>query len=295
MAVPVGTDVSVSAHVRAPALPSVLTVICGEEGRPAVGETGSRVGVAPTCRNSPSGLAWRCGPGARGAAGGEAARPHHQGGLHEDGIRSDGADVATTARWFTDATGRRDNRTSSVPAAGTHHRGLGSVRRWPDHVRSRRKPPLRPVCVGRRPSAILGPCHAAISLTPRRNAFPTRHPRVAASGGVGPATASTGERQWRRGHHLGARGRRRRTGGRPQRNRSPNRARALTRSRFAGNGTSPQLPVNERHDRRLALPRPLSRSRHVRQLAFGGAGRAPEPRISSSESAPRRCLPATAS
>ncbi len=118
-------------------------------------------------------------PSARGR-GGEAARSHHKGGLHEDGIRSDGADVATTARWFTDATGRRDNRTSSVPAAGTNHRGLGPVRRWPDHVRSCRTPPLRPVCVGRRPSAILGPCHAAISLTLRRNAFPGRHPRVAA-------------------------------------------------------------------------------------------------------------------
>ena len=146
-------------------------------GRPDMPLEAARVSLAVRTRGS-----W-----GRGRRSGEAAPPR---GLHEDGIRSDGvvgADVATTARWLADAAGHRDNRIWSVPAAGTHHRGLGPFRRWPDHVRSRRTPPLRPACAGRRPSAILGSCHAAISLTLRRNAFPRGHPRAAASGGAGPA------------------------------------------------------------------------------------------------------------
>ncbi|MCP1546230.1 hypothetical protein J2W80_006122 [Methylorubrum extorquens] len=157
------------------------------------GPTSSRRNRQP-CRGRPDmpqeaaqvSLAVR-GAWGRGRRGGEAAP---SGGLYEDGIRSDGAagaDVATTARWLTDAADRRDNRTSSAPAAGMHHRGLGPPWRRPDHVRSRRTPPLHPACVGLRPSAILGPCHAAISLTLRRNALPRGHPRVAASGGAGPA------------------------------------------------------------------------------------------------------------
>ena len=109
LAIPVGTGVSAGARARARALPSVLTVICGEGGRPAVGETGSRVGVAPTCRKRPPRLAWRCG--GRGAAGGEAARPHHQGAY----MRMAFARTARLARtWLRRPGGSGTPRTAGI-------------------------------------------------------------------------------------------------------------------------------------------------------------------------------------